>query len=190
MTIHSGHPFADPPGERDPARTLRGRLTDRVTLWTAGSGAADDRVGLTVSSTMVAAGDPAYVLGLIDPDSDLGEALGADGLIVVNLLDWRHRSLADAFAGLAPAPGGPWRLAAWHEDREHPGPPVLQGCSAYAVARVVALEQVGWSLLVKARLEAVRVYKHTDDGSGPEEDEAGLLHHRGRYRRLTPPGGA
>ena len=36
MTIHSGHPFADP--EPDPVRRLRGRLGGAVTLWTTGDG--------------------------------------------------------------------------------------------------------------------------------------------------------
>ena len=66
MTIHSGHPFLEPESERDPARRLRGRVGGAVTLWTTGSGA--DRTGLTVSSVLVAAGEPARGLGMADPD--------------------------------------------------------------------------------------------------------------------------
>jgi 3-hydroxy-9,10-secoandrosta-1,3,5(10)-triene-9,17-dione monooxygenase reductase component len=54
--------FAVPPGRRDPARRWRGRLVAPVTVWTAGhppSGA-----GLTVSSVLVAEGQP---VRLIDP---------------------------------------------------------------------------------------------------------------------------
>ena len=71
MTIHTSHPFADP--DPDPARRLRGRIGAGVTLWTAGEGA--DRVGLTVTSLMVALGPSPRLLALLDPDSDLLDVL-------------------------------------------------------------------------------------------------------------------
>lgn len=185
MSIHSGHPFADDAGDRDPSRRLRGRLAGRVTLWTAGASAdAADRVGLTVSSVMVAGGEPAHVLGLLDPDSDLGERLEVGTRLAVSLLDWQHRRVADAFAGVAPAPGGPWRLSAW-TGADHP--PVPDGCTAYALAEVVDLEEVGWSMLVRAALQEVRVTEPAGEEPARAEE---LLHHRGRYRHLAPPGGA
>ena len=69
MTIHTEHPFLDP--SADPVRRLRGRLGGAVTLWT--SGAEESRAGLTVSSVMVAGGEPGRILALLDPDSDLRE---------------------------------------------------------------------------------------------------------------------
>src|SRR5690606_17297985 len=69
VTIHSEHPFVPPDDERDPLRRLRGRLPAPVTVWAAGEGRS--RRGLTVSSLIVAAGDPARVLGLVDEESDL-----------------------------------------------------------------------------------------------------------------------
>ena len=114
MTIHTTHPFAD--DNPDPARRLRGRLGGAVSLWTAGTERA--RAGLTVTSLMLANGDPARFLALVDPDSDFADTVEATGRAVVQLLSWSHRDLADAFAGVAPAPGGPFRMAEW-ADTEH-----------------------------------------------------------------------
>ena len=100
MTIHSTHPFLDPEGDRDPVRRLRGRLGGTVSLWTAGT--ADGRAGLTVSSWMVAGGEPGRVLALLDPDADLTETLLETRRGVLQLLTWEDRGLADVFAGLAP----------------------------------------------------------------------------------------
>jgi flavin reductase (DIM6/NTAB) family NADH-FMN oxidoreductase RutF len=171
MTIHSGHPFLEPESERDPARRLRGRVGGAVTLWTTGSGA--DRTGLTVSSVLVAAGEPARVLGLVDPDSDLALAVEGSGTAVVALLQWRHRDLADAFAGVAPAPGGVFRLGTWTDSEWGP---LLDGVSAWAGLRLTGPGRpVGWSVLLEG------VVEHVEIGS---EDEP-LVHRRGRY--LRPP---
>ncbi len=102
MTIHTTHPFADP--EPDPARRLRGRLGGSATLWTAGRDSG--RAGLTLTSVLVVLGQPARVLGLVDPDSDLADAVASTGAAVVQLLAWTDRDLAEGFAGTAPAPGG------------------------------------------------------------------------------------
>jgi flavin reductase (DIM6/NTAB) family NADH-FMN oxidoreductase RutF len=171
VTIHSEHPFADPDPERDPARRLRGRLGGAVTLWTTGSGA--HRTGLTVSSVLVAHGAPARVVALLDPDSDLTAALEETGTAVVALLAWEHRDLADAFAGVAPAPGGPFRLGTWEES---PWGPVLQGVSGWAGIRMSGpAREVGWSRLVEGVVEHVSL----------TEESAPLVHRRGRYVRPT-----
>ena len=103
MTIHPEHPFRDPEG--DPVRSLRGRLGGAVTLWTSGEKASvGSRAGLTVSSVMVAGGEPGRLLALIDPDSSLRDVLEETGRGVVHLLRWEHRDLAEAFAGQMPAP--------------------------------------------------------------------------------------
>lgn len=168
MTIHREHPFADPEGSRDPARRLRARLGAAVTLWTAGP--AQSRAGLTVSSVMVAAGEPPRVLALIDPDSDLHAALTGTGRGVVQLLGWGDRDLAEAFAGRMPAPGGPFRLAVFVDT---PAGPRLEGARTWAEVRVESVRAVGWSSLVTAVLEAVTL----------GEDVEPLLHRRGRYLR-------
>ena len=70
MTIHAGHPFPTPD---DPVRRLRGRLGGTVSLWTAGDDV--ERAGLTVTSWLVAGGEPGRVIALLDPDADLTELL-------------------------------------------------------------------------------------------------------------------
>lgn len=168
MTIHSGHPFATPDDERDVVRRLRGRLGGAVSLWT--TGADDDRAGLTVSSLMVAGGEPGHLLALLDPESDLAERLSSGRAAVVHLLEGRHQQLAEAFAGQFPAPGGAFRMASWETTAWGPR---LADAATWAGVRVVGEPRaVGWSLLVDAELE------HVEVGSGA----SALEHRRGRYR--------
>lgn len=167
MTIHSTHPFADP--EPDPIRRFRGRLGGVVSLWTAGDDTA--RAGLTVTSLMVAGGEPARVLALVDPDSDLADVVARTGRAVVHLLSWRHRDLAEAFAGTSPAPGGPFRQAAFEPT---PWGPRLADASTYAGVSVESTAEVGWSTLLTCVVDEVTI----------GDDTSPLLHRRGRYRDL------
>ena len=167
MTIHHTHPFADP--EPDDVRRFRGRLGGAVTLWTSGSDAA--RAGLTVTSLMLAHGEPPRLLALLDPDSDLVSALETTSTGVVQLLSWPDRDLAEMFAGTAPAPGGPFRHA------EFVGTdwgPRLGSASSWAGVRLESGTDVGWSRLVTCAVE------HLEVG----DDPAPLGHRRGRYTRL------
>jgi len=166
MTIHTTHPFAE--SEPDPARRFRGRLGGTVTLWTAGAGA--DRAGLTLTSVLVALGEPARVLGLVDPDSDLALAVEETGRAVVQLLSWPDRDLAEGFAGTAPAPGGVFRQA---EFVDTDWGPRLAHATTWAGVRLEAAADVGWSRLLTGTVE------HLDVG----EDADPLLHRRGRWVR-------
>ena len=168
MTIHTSHPFADP--EPDGVRRFRGRLGGAVTLWTSGSGEA--RAGLTVTSLMVANGEEPQVLALVDPDSDLLETLRAAGRGVVAVLGWADRDLAEAFAGTAPAPGGPFRLAEFLDTSFGPR---LATSATYAEVGLTSEVELGWSVLVTCRIEVVVV---------GDEDEPVLGHRRGRFFRL------
>lgn len=165
MTIHDTHPFADP--DPDPVRRLRGRLGGTVTLWTAGAPSA--RAGLTVTSTMVAGGEPGRILALLDPDADLTAALEETGRAVVHLLQWEHRDLAEMFAGTAPAPGGPFAQA---EFVETPWGPRLASAESWAGVRLESVAPVGWSLLATCALDEVTL-----------GDAEPLGHRRGRYQR-------
>lgn len=173
MTIHAGHPFAD--ADPDPVRRLRGRLGGTVTLWTAGSepgsGDAGRRAGLTVTSCLVANGVPARVLGLLDPDSDLADVVDRTGRVMVQLLAWSHRGLAEAFAGTAPAPGGPFRQARFVDTDWGPR---LADASTWLGAEVESSTEVGWSHLVVATVAELVV----------GEDPDPLLHRRGRWLRV------
>lgn len=163
MTIHTTHPFAEEP---DPARRLRGRLGGAVTLWTAGEGS--DRAGLTVTSVLAAMGPEPALIALLDPDADLTLALEETGRAVVHVLTWPDRGLAEAFAGTAPAPGGPFRQA---EFVDGPFGPRLAASTSYAEVSVADTRTVGWSLEVTCRLEQIEI------GSDAEP----LLHRRGRF---------
>ena len=105
--IHDEHPFATPPEMRDPVRRFRGRLASPVTVVT--SGTADRRVGLTVSSVLVADGAPSYVHFLAGASTDLWDAVGDTGSFIVHVLQERHRELSDRFAFIRPSPGGLFR---------------------------------------------------------------------------------
>lgn len=166
MTIHSDHPFVPPEGQRDPLRRLRGRLPAPVTVWAGGRGV--DRVGLTISSLLVADGDPGAVVGLVDEDSDFW--VEEPDTWVVNVLGAEHRFLADVFAGTAPAPGGPFTLGSWTDSDWGP---VLAGTAGWiGVRRVDGVPRhVGWGLLVEGVIEHVEI-----------GDADAMMHLRGRYR--------
>ena len=170
VTIHSDHPFVPPDDERRPIRRFRGRLPSGVTLLATGTGA--DRAGLTVSSLLVADGEPATLLALVDEESALWEALAGTRVAAVSLLGWEQRQVADVFAGVAPSPGGAFRTGSWTDTSWGP---VVADTSAWAGCRLAEGEPrlVGWSLLLELAVEHVEI--------GPDSDP--LVHRRGRYVR-------
>src|SRR4051794_27749348 len=115
--IHSTDPFAIPDQDKSAVRRLRGRLAAPVTLWTTPGPA-----GLTVSSMLVADGDPGRVLGLIDEESDFWDAAQSAGRFTVIPLTPADRQLADRFAGLMPSPGGLFAAGEWTETAWGPVP--------------------------------------------------------------------
>lgn len=157
-----------PEGERDPLRRFRGRLPAPVTIWA--TGAAGGRRGFTVSSLLIAGGEPGRVVGLIDEDSDFWDA--CDDVFTVNVLTSDHTTMADAFAGIGPAPGGPFTLGDW--DQSAWGP-VLATSAGWLGARLVDAEprHLGWALLVEATIEHIDVAEPT-----------AMTHLRGVYRDL------
>jgi flavin reductase (DIM6/NTAB) family NADH-FMN oxidoreductase RutF len=169
VTIHTTDPFATPEPERSPIRRLRGRLVAPVTLWTAPGPA-----GLTVSSMLVADGDPGRVLGLIDDESELWEAISATGRFAVSPLAAGQHRLADRFAGLAPAPGGQFAHGRWQETEYGPVP---AGDVSWAGCRLDGARRCGWPMLVEGTISIVTI--GADPVPGP------LGHYRGRYHQLV-----
>jgi flavin reductase (DIM6/NTAB) family NADH-FMN oxidoreductase RutF len=172
VTIHHSHPFAVGEQDRNPLRRFRGRMASPVSIWAAG--ADGRRAGWTLSSFLVADGDPAEVIGLLDEESPLADLLAGTQTLTVNLLGWEQRTLADAFAGVAPAPGGPFTLSTWQDTEWGP---VLETSLGWIGARLKPQpDHAGWGLLLRAVVERVEIpFQLADDL---------LCYVRGRYRSL------
>lgn len=183
--IHRTHPFVPAEEDRDPVRRLRGRLAAPVTLWTAYAG--DRPAGLTVSSVLVAEGDPALLFGVVGEESDLLEALTASGRFAVCVLDWEHRAVADGFAGVRPTPGGSFRGHDWQETTWGP---VLAAASTWVGCQLTDVRPSGYARLVEGRMEEIVIGPEDAEAqAGPEGGARGaggaLVWRRGRYRRLS-----
>jgi 3-hydroxy-9,10-secoandrosta-1,3,5(10)-triene-9,17-dione monooxygenase reductase component len=169
--IHIGGqpPFAVPAQRRDPARRLRGRLVGPVTVWTAGQ--LPGGAGLTVSSVLVAEGQPPRLLGLIDPTSALLAAAREAGAFVVQVLAAGDRALAERFSEVRPPIRGPFeRLVV----ADSPWGPVLGGRRPRAGCRLVGSAPVGHGELVEGVIEQLEL---------PDlEDPLAYLH--GSYRSV------
>jgi 3-hydroxy-9,10-secoandrosta-1,3,5(10)-triene-9,17-dione monooxygenase reductase component len=163
--IHMSDPFATPEEEKSAVRRLRGRLAAPVTLWTAPGPA-----GLTVSSMLVADGEPGRVLGLIDEESELWDAIETSQLFAVAPLQPADRQLADRFAGLMPSPGGLFTGGGWQGTDYGP----VRQNGLWAGCRLVSSRPCGWALLVEGVLETI-------SGDQPQPP---LIHYRGRYHGL------
>lgn len=140
-------------------------------MWTAHGGDAGPS-GLTVSSMVVADGEPGEVVGLIDPASELFQTLIDARCWAISLLSYRDHLLSDAMAGLAPAPGGPFRMAEWRDTRWGP---VLTASPGWLGARLLGDPvEAGWSMLVRGVVESVEI----------DETVAPVAYVRGNYRQL------
>lgn len=161
MTVHTTHPF--PEGAPDPMRRARGRLGSPVTLWACGSGR--ERIGATVSSTQFLR--PAHLLGVLDPLSTLATALEDVRRWTVGVLGVQQVALAEAFGGMAPQPGGPFRAGNW---RETEWGPIEQTIGTWCGVEWEEARPLGESLLVIGRVTHLAL-----------GDDEPLLHWRGRF---------
>ena len=126
-------------------------------------GGGRGRAGLTVTSFLVAAGEPARRAGparpRLRPDRDAPRDRHAAWC---SCSAWEHRDLAEMFAGTAPAPGGMFSHAAFEQTDWGPR---LASAASWAGVGVEGEQPVGWST---AGHHAV------------------VEHRRGRRRRTTP----
>lgn len=162
------HPFATPEADRDPVRQMRGRLVAPVTVVTSGD---DGIAGLTVSSIMLAEGDPGSVHFLLGPDTDLASAIRGTGSFVVHVLASTDRDLSEVFAGRRPSPGGPF--AGLDVDRTEWGPVIARVGDRTFCSGATTTEH-GYSLLVSANVDRVDVTDLDDP----------LVYFRGSYRHV------
>ena len=169
IRIGSQPPFAVPAERRDPARRLRGRLVAPVTVWTAGDPSRG--AGLTVSSILVVEGQPAHLLGLIDPTSALWEAVQATRAFVVHVLAAGDRALAERFSEVRPPIRGPFERL---EVAESPWGPVLEGRRPRAACRLTGSTPAGHGELVEGVIEQLEL---------PDLDDP-LAYLHGRYRSV------
>jgi flavin reductase (DIM6/NTAB) family NADH-FMN oxidoreductase RutF len=171
VTIHSEHPFLPPDSERSPVRRLRGRLPSPVSLWTSTHQA--ERAGLTISSLMVADGEPGYVVGLLDPLSELWDVLSQSKTAVVNMLGWDDRQLANVFGLVAPAPGGPFAMTEWFDTEWGPALADTTVRRTWAGCQLTQMPptEVGWAIQVQLEI------RHVELGDDPQP----LVHRRGAY---------
>jgi flavin reductase (DIM6/NTAB) family NADH-FMN oxidoreductase RutF len=171
--IHTEHPFVPPPEDRDPIRRFRGRLPAPVTIITAGP--PERRTGLTISSLVVAEGEPGRLFFLVGAVTDLFTAIEDSGRFAVHVAEQQHRQLADRFAGVRPAPGG---VFAGLEFSDGDWGPVLAGFGTTALCRLESVAETAHHMLVEAVIEHLEVH----DPAAP------LAYFRGSYRRLESPG--
>lgn len=168
MTIHNSHPFMPSPEQRNPLRRLRGQLPAPVSIWTSTDGAR--REGWTISSLLVADGDPGEFVALVNEDADWWDMFRETGKATVNVLGQGQGWVSEVFARMAPSPGGPFRTGEWSEAEFGPR---LTGAAAWAEVSLVDKDPAyaGWGLLVRARIE------HIDFA----DDVPALQHLAGRY---------
>lgn len=168
--VHDEHPFETPQEKRDPARRFRGRLAAPVTVITAGDG--DHRTGLTVSSLVVAEGDPSRIYFLLGSTTDLHYGLEETGKFVVHVLEEGNQAIADVFAGLRPSPGG--RFAGLNVEQSKWGP-VLSDVQTKAYCTYEGGDEETFFIVAEGAIDKLEL--------GDIEDP--LVYFRGRYRTLS-----
>lgn len=168
--IHRDNPFATPEGDRSPARRLRGRMPAPVTIWTAGTG--ESSAALTVSSLLVAEGEPSLILGLINELTSLYEAIESTGRFNVHLLGSEDRVAAEVFAGLRPSPGGPF---AAYPSEDGPYGPELEDFPTMVSCDLRNTQDAGYHRLITGTIDEYRL-----DPAGTDP----LVHHRGSLKGL------
>jgi 3-hydroxy-9,10-secoandrosta-1,3,5(10)-triene-9,17-dione monooxygenase reductase component len=155
---------ASPPGP--PVARAAGGAGHRLDRW-----APTGWAGLTVASVLVAEGQPARLLGLIDPTSALWEAAQKTGTFVVHVLGVGDRVLAERFSEVRPPIRGPFDGL---QVAESPWGPVLGGRRPRAACRLAGSTPVGHGELVEGVIEQLEL---------PDPQDP-LAYPHGRYRSV------
>ena len=150
-------------------RQFRGRLVAPVTVVTAGT--AEQPVGLTISSLMVAEGDPGTVFMLVGNGTDLWEEIESSRKFVVHVVDDTMRDHGDAFAGFRPRPGGVFTDV---EVEDTEWGPVMADAPNRLFCSLVSNRPLPFHHLVEANIDQVEL----SDLANP------AIYYRGTYRRL------
>lgn len=171
-SLHFGSPWADDPEQRDQVRRARGRMPLPVTVWLAATTEPDvlvpplyqaraGTVGLTVSSLVVAPGQPGRLAGVVSPSTDFGDLLVTTPgtRFTVHLLAAGQRRLARHFAGDIPSPPGDLDVLATAFG------PALAAVADRVFCELVSCRPYGWSHLAEADVVGVEL--------GPRRDPLG-----------------
>ena len=127
--------------------------------------------GLTVSSLVIAEGDPGVVYLLVGPTTELYDALIDSSCFVVHICEAAHREIADVFAGTRPSPGGVFSgRDLQYEDHG----PVLAEIKDRIYCTVIARREESYSVLVTGIIDRVEMGNLLKP----------LSFFRGRYRGL------
>jgi flavin reductase (DIM6/NTAB) family NADH-FMN oxidoreductase RutF len=111
---------------------------------------------------------------VVGPTTDLWAVASATGRFVIHICRYDDRHLADVFAGLWPAPGGPFATAgSSHSDWG----PVLDELPDRAYCSFESGDEMGWSGLMVGSIDRVEVSELKDP----------MVHYRSGYRRLLAP---
>ncbi len=168
--VHDDHPFDTPADQRDPARRFRGRLAAPVTVITAGTG--EHQTGLTVSSLVVAEGEPSRLYFLLGSTTDLFYGLEETGKFVVHVLEAGDQAIADVFAGLRPSPGG--RFAGLEVEDTEWGP-VIKQVATRAYCTFEGGDEETFFIVAEGTIDKLELSDIDDP----------LVYFRGRYRGLN-----
>jgi 3-hydroxy-9,10-secoandrosta-1,3,5(10)-triene-9,17-dione monooxygenase reductase component len=123
-----------------------------VTVWTAGQ--LPGGAGLTVSLVLVAEGQPARLLGLIDPTSAFWETAQETGAFIVHVLAAGDRALAERFSEVRPPIRGPFEGL---EVAESPWGPLLGGSRPRVACRLAGSTPVGYAELIEGVIEQLEL---------------------------------
>jgi len=124
-----------------------------VTVVTAGHG--EGRTGLTVSSILVAEGEPPHAHFLVGPTTDLWHAIEETEAFIVHVLEHDHRDLSAIFAFIRPHPGG---LFSGLEVKDTGYGPEITPVRTRAYCRYAGHQAAGAHVMVAGRIEEIALH--------------------------------